>query len=247
METTDLIKELELLASRSATPAQRAEGSVLALIANANLFLAVEPESTGGLDTPVLIKLHTAHGDARASACVFATPELLAAWCQQHAVQARAIPIGGGALRLVIPQHVFLEIDPGTAHWVTILPEQLARITTQPAAAPLHSAADDYDGFRSMVPPEQPRAPSPSPSSVTPLDAAPVVPHSMPHQPAPADPAGSEQPAKKRFFARGSPTTLFQQPPINRPVELDNSNRSYTTSTLKKVVRPTKPGDDDKK
>jgi hypothetical protein len=243
METTELIKELELLASRSATPAQRAEGSVLALIANANLFLAVEPENNGGLDTPVLIKLHSAQGDARASACVFATTELLTRWCQQHALAARAIAIGGGALRMVIPQHVFLEIDPGTAHWVTILPEQLARINTPLPTPQPQGAADDFDGFRSVVPPEQPRPARQSDSDSEQLDAAP--PNTSTAEPTPAN-TEPHQPAKKRFFARGSPTTLFQQPQINRPIELNTGTRSYTNSTLKKVVRPQKPGDGEK-
>jgi hypothetical protein len=128
---------------------------------------------------------------------------------------------------LILPKNTSIEIDPGTAHWVTLTPAQIELLNDSGTLSKWNAIGPS--GSESAVSAEHPSQQEAS------EEQAPV---------AEAPAAGSEEaPAKKKFFARGSPTTLFAAPAIEKKVDLNSRPRTYTSSNLKKVVRPSKPGD----
>jgi hypothetical protein len=222
MDTEVLIAELERF--KGGTP--ESEPRVLSLISKSILFLVAEGDVSGS-DAAVTVKVRISTTEGRASAYLFSSEELLKSWCEQRSIPANPMPISGADLCLLLPKDTSIEIDPGTAHWVTLTPDRIELLNDTGALSkwkPTGSA-----GFQSSV--------------ITQQSAAPEV---SGGQPAPAEapqPDPGQEPAKKKFFARGSPTTLFAAPAIEKKVDLSSRPRTYTSSNLKKVVRPNKPGD----
>jgi hypothetical protein len=171
------------------------------------------------------VRIATSEG--RSSAYLFSSEALLEKWCQQHSIPANPMPINGADLCLILPKNTSIEIDPGTAHWVTLTPAQIELLNDSGTLSKWNAIGPS--GSESAVSAEHPSQQEAS------EEQAPV---------AEAPAAGSEEaPAKKKFFARGSPTTLFAAPAIEKKVDLNSRPRTYTSSNLKKVVRPSKPGD----
>ncbi len=222
MDTEVLIAELERF--KGGTP--QAEPRVLSLISQSILFLVAEGDVSGD-DAAVTVKVRITTSEGRSSAYLFSSEALLKKWCEERSIPASPMPINGADLCLILPKNTSIEIDPGTAHWVTLAPAQIELLNDTGALSKWKLAGDS--GSRSAATTDQPGQ------------------QEAGGEPAPAaePPQGDsgQDPVKKRFFARGSPTTLFAAPAIEKKVDLNSRPRTYTSSNLKKVVRPTKPGD----
>lgn len=223
MDTEVLIAELERF--KGGIP--QSEPRVLSLISKSILFLVAEGDVSGD-EAAVTVKVRIATTEGRASAYLFSSEDLLKNWCEQRSIPANPMPISGADLCLILPKNTSIEIDPDTAHWVTLTPAQIELLNDTGALSKWKPAGDS--GCKSTVSAEQ---------------AIPT--QGIGEQPTAAEPAqgdpGQEEPVKKKFFARGSPTTLFAAPAIEKKVDLSSRPRTYTSSNLKKVVRPNKPGD----
>lgn len=220
MATEGLIAELERF--RVGTP--QSETRVLSLISQSTLFLVAEGESAND-GSSVTFKVRLGSSDGQSRAYLFSSEQLLKAWCEQRGIPANPIPINGADLSLVLPKGTSIEIDPGSAHWVTLAPQQIELLSDSGALSKWRAPTDD--GFKSMVPAEK----------VLQQEATAY----QPPQVESAEAAVEEQPVKKKFFARGSPTTLFAAPAIERKVDITSRPRTFTSSNLKKVVRSNKP------
>jgi hypothetical protein len=223
METEALIAEL----ARLKGGAPQAESRVLSILSHSTLFLVAEGDVSGD-ETAVTVKVRIASSQVCSSAYLFSSEELLRKWCEQLSIPAYPMPINGADLSLVLPKGTSIEIDPGTSHWVILTPSQIELLNNPGALSKWSSAPDD--GLKTMIPTEQPTQQE-AHDSQPPIAEAPNT-------------ANSEQESvKKKFFARGSPTTLFAAPAIEKKVDLSSRPRTYTSSNLKKVVRSNKPGE----
>lgn len=222
MDTEVLIAELERF--KGGIP--QSEPRVLSLISKSILFLVAEGDVSGD-EEAVTVKVRIATTEGRASAYLFSSEDLLRNWCAQRSIPANPMPISGADLCLILPKNTSIEIDPGTAHWVTLTPAQIELLHDTGALSKWKPAGGS--GFQSTGIAEQ--AIQAQGSAEQPLAAEPAL----------CDPG--QEPGKKKFFARGSPTTLFAAPALDKKVDLSSRPRTYTSSNLKKVVRPNKPGD----
>jgi hypothetical protein len=221
MATEALIAELERF--RGGSP--QSETRVLSLISQSTLYLVAEGESASEGNS-VTFRVRLGSNNGRSCAYLFSSEQLLKAWCEQRTIPAHPIPISGADLSLVLPKGTSIEVDPGSAHWVTLAPQQIELLNDSGALSKWQSSADD--GFKSMVPTEEK------------MHQQEATAYQPPQVESSETPPG-EQPAKKKFFARGSPTTLFAAPAVERKVDIATRPRTFTSSNLKKVVRSNKP------
>jgi hypothetical protein len=222
MDTEVLIAEL----ARFKGGSPQSEPRVLSLISQSTLFLVAEGDVSND-EAAVTIRVRITSNEGRSSAYLFSSEERLEVWCKERSIPASPMPINGADLSLVLPKNTSIEIDPGTSHWITLNPHQIELLNDSGALAKWKSSPED--DFKSMVPTEEPARQE-------------ATAYQPPAAEAPQAESGEES-VKKKFFARGSPTTLFAAPAIEKKVDLSSRPRTYTSSNLKKVVRPNKPGD----
>lgn len=222
MDTEVLIAELE----RFKGGAPQSEPRVLSLISQAILFLVAEGDVSSD-EAAVTVKVRIATTEGRSSAYLFSSEDLLRKWCEQRSIPANPMPINGGDLCLILPKNTSIEIDPDTAHWVTLTPAQIELLSDSGSLAKW-KPTEDF-GSSSAAPGENSAQREASGGQLPAVEQQ--------------QGDSGQEPVKKKFFARGSPTTLFAAPNVEKKVDLNSRPRTYTSSNLKKVVRPTKPDD----
>jgi hypothetical protein len=212
---------------------------MLTVLSTANLFVVVDEPSAGAVGQSQAASIRVGAVDGRSSAYLFTSESLLCSWCAKQRWQPACASVSAIDLSLSLPQGVWVEIDPGTPHHVVLSPKQLERLG-QPfdkQAAPVAVDSDFTRWSASEVGDTQRQ----TPAEMFPSEGASVV-EALPEQP--AAPSEAQPPAKKRAFMRSNPTTIFTAPTLEKKTDLESRPRTYTSSNLKKVIRPTKPGGD---
>jgi hypothetical protein len=208
---------------------------MLSMLSASQLFVASEQEPPVLGDSLTSVPVRIGAADGRMSAYLFSSEGLLRAWCIKMGWPTFPVQLSGGELPVALPKGCWVEIDPGTPHHVILSPKQLERLA-QPAGQGV--VADDA-GFTSWVPREQqaPVADSQQPAEMFPEPG-------LAEQD--ASPVDSAVAAKRRLFSRSNPTTVFAAPTLDKKTDLESRPRTYTSSNLKKVIKPSKPEDEER-
>lgn len=212
-----------------------AELHMLSILSSTSLFVVVDEQPTTGLSASNSVSIRIGSSEGRSSAYLFTSESLLTSWCAKQGWRASSACISGGDLSLSLPQGAWVEIDPGTPHHVVLSPKQLERLG-QPFDKGATGTASDDSGFTRWA----------GKDNVEPKPSVPaeLFPEGKPEDSPVSDAGGApeaQQPAKKRPFMRSNPTTIFAAPTLEKKTDLESRPRTYTSSNLKKIIRPTKP------
>jgi hypothetical protein len=212
-----------------------AELQMLSILSATNLLAVVEePAATGqGAGAPVSIRLGSV--DGRSSAYLFTSETLLSAWCTRQSWRPVFACLSGVELSLSLAEGAWVEIDPGTPHHVVLSPKQLERLA-QPFDKGAAGSVSDDSGFTRWTDKEQGESKPSLPAELFPAERSEAA--ATESAEVASDP---QQPAKKRPFMRSNPTTIFAAPTLDKKTDLESRPRTYTSSNLKKIIRPTKP------
>ena len=227
MDSQILVQELQRLHDGE----DGAETRALFVISRANLYLLSENDPALGEGDSLVISARIHSINDNPTAYFFSSESMLHQWCQQKGISPFAVQIQGADLSVTLPQGTWIELDPDTPYACRLSPEQLNRLNDASQSEVMGlvvATPDDDDGFVSPIKPEAVAA---MPTVYKPVDAE-------------LKDQNSVGPTKKRFIPRSHPTTLFAAPAMQKKEELTvERQQSYTSSKLKKVIRPGKPED----
>lgn len=217
-----------------------AELQMLSILSATNLFAVVEEQAVAGQGQEAPVSIRLGNVDGRSSAYFFTSETLLSAWCARQSWRPAFACLSGGELSLSLPQGAWVEIDPGTPHHVVLSPKQLERLG-QPFEKGAAGSASDDSGFTRWTDKDQGEQKKQSlPAEMFPAETSQATSTGSAADEV-GDSGGPEQPAKKRPFMRSNPTTIFAAPTLDKKTDLESRPRTYTSSNLKKIIRPTKP------
>jgi hypothetical protein len=232
MDPQTLVRELEQLK----TGEPESEFRFLSILAGSSAFLLTDNEVSEEASGSVTVRVYIVRRDGYSSACLFSSVEELRGWCARRGLAAHWMSVCGADLAVALPSDTWIEIDPDTTRSVTLSPAHLGLLSAQvvPASIPQEVGSDSTspdDGFE-MV--------DSGPTQVAQPYRVAEGPKVMPSASETQSTTGGTTPPKRRFN-RSNPTTLFEAPQLERKAEMDRP-RTYTSSNLKKVIRPPKPG-----
>lgn len=245
MDQQRLVRELEQLK----TGEPESEFRFLSVLASSNAFLLADDTESplGGGDKvgeKVIVRPHLVRRDGYVAACLFSSVEQLTAWCARRGMPARWVGICGIDLAVALPADTWLEIDPDMDRSVTLSPAHLTLLgsafssevgMTPDVPLPPEDEDEFVDGFEMVDSRATHGVPQYRVSSPQGADE---------QKPAAGQTCAPEGAPAKRRFNRSNPTTMFEAPKLERKAEVERP-RTYTSSNLKKVIRPPKSGDDE--
>lgn len=175
--------------------------------------LLSEPITDSDSGQPTVLKVALRTEDAKQMATLFLNFETGTSWCSRSGIAPNFAEMNGADVCVALPEGTFLRLDPGQPHTAALSPVIVAK-----------TASLGYGTVSKAKMPEAEPA------------AAPAV-ASTPEDFQLADPV----PPKPRYIPRGHPTTFSMSPVMQKKADEKlntGRTRTYTSSNLKKIIRP---------
>ena len=191
---------------------------VCATLADTNVFVLLsEPLPDENSSAATVVKVALKLEGEQPTAYIFLSPESAAQWCVSSSVPPHLAEMNGADVCVALPERTWIRVDAGQSH-SSVLSPLLVIKTSSLGYGPNASKAE--------------------PPSAVMSDAPVLVNQNKDFQVgAPAD-----QKPKARHIPRGHPTTFVVSPLAGRKLPEAPLNtgrpRTYTSSNLKKIIRP---------
>lgn len=202
------------------------------------VYLAEAPVFEG--DTVTKARVHIGIEQNKAVAFVFTSEQVLQAWCQSRSIEVHFVQVPGDHLCANLKDGTGVVIDSGTSAAIRIGAETVTAIRAGELVT--HPLLIKCGVVTDMIPVD--------PHNDNTRQVQQYQPTAPPGVMVPTPKEGEEGGSKSKAFARRAmPTQFFSVPQGSKPrpaPAVDSGRpRTYTSSNLKKIVRPPGSGEDE--